>query len=605
MSEPPKVGLVTFTRAATNELAEAMLAQPALRALRPSTVHSFAISSLIANPGAASYPHPLRLADRWERREIVRRTLARRARVSLKEVDTLIGQLEANWQALTPQQEVYVPEATRSRFLGSWREHREVYGYTMLDELPNLLLEALRDHDDLVGLSYALLIVDEYQDLNPCDLEVVRRLADRGSAILAAGDDEQSIYGFRKAAPEGIRNFAANYPGTVVYPLSLTHRCGKSIVGWARSVIEADPDRIIGRRTLEAIPGAPDGEVALLRFAGHAAEARGVAALIRHMVVDEGIPASEILVLMRSDHYGRFSAPMRAALARTGIPAADTQLAETELSATGNRWSLAMLRLLATPDDSLAWATLLRLKGGVGPSVTDYIYERAREGHMSFGRALLLAHDTDWPGLSPLARGRVAPLVVAVRSWMESRGLPDEPPEEGWGRWILSVSREDLYGGFTSDLSELIGEVNGLVEPDLGLGRFLSLLGPLGDDALASRRAGVRFMSMNRSKGLTVEAVIIAACENDIIPRPDAPLAEERRLMYVAMTRARRFLYCTWAQRRTGPTARAGAPRVQERRTVSSLLRTGRVSSEPGDAYVARHSGRVSPPGRAPIRVAP
>jgi DNA helicase-2/ATP-dependent DNA helicase PcrA len=195
--------------------------------------------------------------------------------------------------------------------------------------------------------------------------------------------------------------------------------------------------------------------------------------------------------------------------------------------------------------------------------------------------------------------------VVAVRSWMESRGLPDEPPEEGWGRWILSVSREDLYGGFTSDLSELIGEVNGLVEPDLGLGRFLSLLGPLGDDALASRRAGVRFMSMNRSKGLTVEAVIIAACENDIIPRPDAPLAEERRLMYVAMTRARRFLYCTWAQRRTGPTARAGAPRVQERRTVSSLLRTGRVSSEPGDAYVARHSGRVSPPGRAPIRVAP
>ena len=110
-------------------------------------------------------------------------------------------------------------------------------------------------------------------------------------------------------------------------------------------------------------------------------------------------------------------------------------------------------------------------------------------------------------------------------------------------------------------------------------------------------------MSMNRSKGLTVEAVIIAACENDIIPRPDAPLAEERRLMYVAMTRARRFLYCTWAQRRTGPTARAGAPRVQERRTVSSLLRTGRVSSEPGDAYVARHSGRVSPPGRAPIRV--
>ena len=469
----------------------------------------------------------------------------------------------------------------------------------MLDELPNLLREALRDHDDLVGLNYALLIVDEYQDLNPCDLDVVRRLADRGCAILAAGDDEQSIYSFRKAAPEGIRRFAADYPDTVVYPLSLTHRCGKSIVGWARSVIEGDPDRMIGGRTLMAVPEAPDGEVALLSFVGHAAEAGGIAELVRHLVVDEGVPASEILVLMRSDRYGRFSAPMRAALARTGIPAADTQLAETELSAAGNRWSLAMLRLLATPDDSLAWATLLRLRTGVGPLVTDYIYGRARDGRISFGRALLLAHDSGWPGLSKLARGRAAALVTEVRSWMESRGLPDEPPEEGWGRWILSVSIEGLYGGFTSELSELISEVNGLVEPDLGLGRFLSLLGPLGDDALASRRAGVRFMSMSRSKGLTVEAVIIAACEDDIIPRLDVPLAEERRLLYVAMTRARRFLYCTWAQRRTGPTARSGAPRVQERRTVSSLLRTGRVSSEPGVAYIARRSGR------GPTRAAP
>ena len=133
-----------------------------------------------------------------------------------------------------------------------------------------------------------------------------------------------------------------------------------------------------------------------------------------------------------------------------------------------------------------------------------------------------------------------------------------------------------------------------VVEPDLDLERFLSQLGPLGDDLLAERSGGVRFMSMTRSKGLTVEAVIVVACEEDIIPRLDAPPAEERRLLYVAMTRARRFLYCTWAKRRTGPTARAGTPRVQERRTVSSLLRSGPVSSEDGAAYLATQSREAS-----------
>ena len=189
MSEPPKVRLVTFTRAATNELAEAMSAEPALQALRPSTIHLFATlphlkSGLGELPASASTCGQMgATGDRPPYSRSPRRCDAERGRYPGRPTR---GQLAG----LKPQQEVHVSEATRSRFLGSWEEHRGVYGYTMLDELPNLLREALRDHDDLVGLNYALLIVDEYQDLNPCDLDVVRRLADRGCAILAAGDDE-------------------------------------------------------------------------------------------------------------------------------------------------------------------------------------------------------------------------------------------------------------------------------------------------------------------------------------------------------------------------------------------------------------------------------
>jgi DNA helicase-2/ATP-dependent DNA helicase PcrA len=86
-------------------------------------------------------------------------------------------------------------------------------------------------------------------------------------------------------------------------------------------------------------------------------------------------------------------------------------------------------------------------------------------------------------------------------------------------------------------------------------------------------------MTMTASKGLTVEATIIAAAEDGVIPRPDANVSEERRLMYVAMTRAKKHLYCTWAQRRQGPTARAGEGRVRAFRQVSNFLAGGPVRS--------------------------
>jgi DNA helicase-2/ATP-dependent DNA helicase PcrA len=169
--------------------------------------------------------------------------------------------------------------AVRTRFMGGWRQHREIYGYTLPSELPHALLNALRQHDDLDGLQYDILVVDEYQDLNACDLAVLRAIADRGSAIVGAGDDDQSIYSFRKAHPEGIRRFLADYEGAADYPLSITQRCCRRIVEWANFVIQGDPDRPVGRGVLQCAAGAPEGEAALLSFVGEVSEARGIATL--------------------------------------------------------------------------------------------------------------------------------------------------------------------------------------------------------------------------------------------------------------------------------------------------------------------------------------
>jgi DNA helicase-2/ATP-dependent DNA helicase PcrA len=587
---PVRVRLLTFTRAATGELAKKVSEHPTLAAERPSTIHSFAISVLLKNPGAADYPHPLRLADEWEYDELVRPTLAKQVGVGLRDIDRLMLEMEANWQSLVPYKHVKVTPEMRARFVGAWQEHRSIYGYTMLSELPDLLRRALGDHPDLSGgLNHEILLVDEYQDLNACDIELLQRLAQRGGTVLAAGDDDQSIYSFRKADPAGIRRFTSDYTPSAEYPLSITQRCGKRIVQWARFVIEGDTTRPKGRSPLTAKPTAPEGEVALMAFADEEDEARGAAHLIKHLINDEGLVPGEILVLMRGDRYGLFSRPLKKELAALSIPTSDPDVVRRALAEDANRRRMAMLRLLTQPQDSLAWVTILNLTQGVGETFIESIYQQARKARKRFGETLLDGHKAGFPTSPKPARTKAAAAISAVQEWLGTVTVPRKTPSDGWGEWIVSLKPVDeVLPAFSAELAEIIGELDRVVEADVDLPRFLNQIAPLGKDIAQAKQAGVRFMSMAGSKGLTVEATILIGCERGLIPRPDQDLSEERRLLYVAMTRARRFLFCTWARRRRGPTARSGTPNVGDRRTVAPFLEHGPVESQDGDTFIAK-----------------
>jgi DNA helicase-2/ATP-dependent DNA helicase PcrA len=584
--DPPRLRLLTFTRAATAELAKKVVGATATQVERPSTIHSFAISVLVRNTGAADYPEPLRMADDWERDNIVLPTLARRMGVTIPVLRNLFREMEANWQALVPQDDPKIPADVRARFLGAWNEHRQVYGYTLLSELPYLLLQALTNHADLQGLDYDLLLVDEYQDLNPCDLRVLRLLADQGCSILAAGDEDQSIYSFRKAAPEGIRRFAADYPGAAIYPLTITRRCGRRIVTWARSVIERDPDRNPNRPPLRAADDAEDGEVALLAFNTSQQEGQGAADLIEHLIKDEQLPPGEILVLSRGDRAGLFSAPIKEELGNRGIPVCDPSVVQRALEDPDNRRSLEVLRLLVRRDDPLAWAALCHLTNGVGSNFVDFIYMVAAKTRSSFGTTLLESWGKGFPN-GPASSRKMVPVITDVVAWLDAHPLPDEPPEDGWGAWIVSLAGSPVVPTFSPELASILVELDGLVEAPSDFGRYLNQVQPLGRDLAASREDGVRFMTMATSKGLTVQATIIIAAEEGVIPRPEADLAEERRLLYVALTRARRFVYATWSRRRFGPTARSGRPNVAQRRSPSSYFANGPVQSIDGRQYIS------------------
>ena len=171
---PPRVRFLTFTRAATAELSKKLPPELSHNLERPSTIHSFAISVLLQNYGCASIPEPLRIPDDYEYWDLIRPHLAKQVRVPLGKFDDLIAEMSAMWQSLNPEERSNITPEERAGFMGGWNVHRRVFGYTLLQELPDLLRQALLNYDNLKGIDYDTLIVDEYQDLNACDLAVLK-----------------------------------------------------------------------------------------------------------------------------------------------------------------------------------------------------------------------------------------------------------------------------------------------------------------------------------------------------------------------------------------------------------------------------------------------
>lgn len=584
------VRMLTFTRAATAELQKKIPPSLSGHMRRPSTIHSFAISILLANPGAAGLPQPLRVADDWETRAIVSPHLARLLGVKTGVLKKLVSEMSANWESLTDGVDESIPAELRSRFLALWQEHRRVFGYTLLAELPFALLHALKSHGgDLSGSQFDMLVVDEYQDLNACDLAVLNQMTHLGTALVAAGDDDQSIYRFRKAHPEGIRRFLTDYPDAADYPLTVAHRCGKSIMEWASYVIQGDPDRAADKKPQSCLLDADAGTARLLHFRGHAAEAVGIARLTKLLIDKHGVPESEILILLRSDYNCAFSAPIRREMDSLEIPYSDPEAVLALLDEARNRRVVLMFRIAADRRDSLAWAGLLELAGGVGPAFRQSVYERARQARHSFAHELLESHSKGFPDDPGAPAKKASACIDSVLSWLDAPDLPDDRSEVSWGDWILSRCEEAGLGPLDDDLADLLRQIDQELQEKLSLSRYVSQIEPLGKDILYAKSRGVRIMSLTAAKGLTARATIVASTEENILPA-DYDTREERRLLYVGMTRATDFLYCTWARCRRGPTARAGIEDVGGLRQHTQFFLGGPVATEDGQQYLDAQS---------------
>lgn len=312
----------TFTKFAAAELrrrvaAEVGVPSKKLKLPRISTLHSYALRELLRNESRTKLPQPIRIADDWEEERIVIEEMQALMAKSKADTRKLFAQLSADWQQLSADRTDWERTFPDPKFLGAWREHRGIYGYTMRAELVYQLKTSLEEHALQIEGPPAHVLVDEFQDLNPCDLAVVSQMANLGCEIYGAGDDDQSIYGFRFAEPEGIRRFPNEFKPSDQLELIHCKRCDKAILDFALYVARQDPRRIEKR----LVPDSTEpGQVEILSFADQGAEAVGIGKISRWLTKRKGLKPEDILMLLRSDRNKVFSAPLEAALVSVGVP---------------------------------------------------------------------------------------------------------------------------------------------------------------------------------------------------------------------------------------------------------------------------------------------
>jgi DNA helicase-2/ATP-dependent DNA helicase PcrA len=422
-----------------------------------------------------------------------------------------------------------------------------------------------------VAARYRHVLVDEFQDADFAQNLLLRLLVGEHANLTVAADDDQAIHRFRGASTKNVADFRTEWPEATVVRLTESFRSGERIIAAARAVVEPDETRLPKR--LEA--GAPDGEVAFWRCANERAQAQAVAAEVERLVARADVAPEDVCVLVRSVRgEGQAIAAAleeRAVSYRLSGAAAFFQRAEV-------RDLLAWLRLLVDPGDAGAVVRAL-----ARPPIELRAIDLARCTQIARRRKLdmvaALGAALESPQIPPEARERIALFLKMYRS--AAGALDSTRPDLYVHRLIerLGLRRQLLFAASTEVVERLVnlakfGELAADYlrrSPQATAREFARAIAAVADAGLREEEAtagdrphGVQVMSMRSAKGLEFDHVyvlgVIAARmpgprQRTLEPIPDALIkealppdskaghvAEMRRLLHVAMTRARRRL---------------------------------------------------------------
>jgi DNA helicase-2/ATP-dependent DNA helicase PcrA len=567
---PERILLLTFTNRAAKEMVKRVgeLVGPEAMKIMGGTFHHVGNAILRRHAEAVGYSDAFTILDREDARELMAAAVVDSkidtGKMRFPKSDVLLDVASSAVNMMRPARDILLDRAPRFVHLAdeimtvcrAFVDKKASLNVMDFDDLLmnwQVLLEeggAIAEH---IRNSYDAILVDEYQDTNALQGTIVDSMAKNHHNVTVVGDDAQCIYGFRGAAVENMREFSTRWIGAQTLPLQLNYRSTPEICGLANACLSRARQEFPTR--LKAI--RPSGMLpALVPCKDASVQAEFIAERILQLR-DEGVALDDIAVLYRAH---RNALELQVELTRRGIP---------YLVRSGLRFFesahikdvIAHLKLLWNPDDELSFRRTVKLHDGIGNATADSLW-RSFKSELGAGspphkavRALVLD-----PSLDGTLGRRAKPGVEKYARLLSRLGdddVRDKPAEQ------IRVLLDDHYSDYLRKVypvaDERIAEVDQLADYAAGFADTEAFLSELmlvqsfsAEEIISAEDPDERvcLSSVHQAKGLEWSHVFAlwmadGTFPSDLALKEDLGEDEERRLFYVAVTRAKNELYLT------------------------------------------------------------
>lgn len=562
--QPRNVAAITFTNKAAKEMQERIgkiLSKPLADQLQISTFHSLGVRILREEAKALGYKPRFSIFDSADCAGIISEAAKTVDKATLRILQSIIS----NWKNA-----LVTPEAA----LGLARdEHESLAAHAFLTYEATLKAYQAVDFDDLIGLPVHLfrnhpeiadkwqnrlryLLVDEYQDTNACQYQLLKLLTGVRAQFTAVGDDDQAIYGWRGADIDNLKKLPAEFPALKVIKLEQNYRSTVTILKAANNVI-ANNEKLFDKKLWSELGMGDPIHVTACR--DNDAEAEGVVMKLQAHRFENRAKFKDYAILYRSNHQARtFEEYLRDHRIPYLLSGGKSFFDKAEIKDI-----ISYLRLLTNEDDDPAFIRAATTpKRGIGAATLQVLGTYAGERHISLFQAAFeegFAQRVQARQLEPLLEFCHFINRTQERAVREPahQVLPDLIKAIDYETYLYDLEAERTAQTRWGNVCEFANWLNRKGEMDgktlIELTQSIALINML-DKQNEEEVDAVQLSTLHASKGLEYKNVFLVGVEEGILPHRESTdptkIEEERRLMYVGITRAQYSLHISYCERR-------------------------------------------------------
>jgi ATP-dependent DNA helicase Rep len=560
--EPRNIAAITFTNKAANEMRARvgdLLKNTNSKGLVVSTFHSLGMNILRAEAKLLGYKPQFSIFDSSDTWKIFSELSNSADKQEIRDMQTQIS----NWKSafVSPEQAALVADnditKIHARIYSRYQETLRAYQAVDFDDLIHLPVVLFKQHPEALlrwQLKLRYLLVDEYQDTNDCQYQLIKLLADMRAALTVVGDDDQSIYAWRGASIANLHNLRNDYPQLRVIKLEQNYRSSQRILKVANHLINHNTK--VFEKKLWSDHGIGD-PIRIYAARDDEHEAESVVMKLMSHKFEHRTKYSDYAILYRSNHLSRaFEEQLRAQRVPYTVSGGTSFFDRAEIKDI-----TAYLRLIANPDDDPAFIRAITTpKRGIGNTTLEKLGSYAGERHISLFEAAFETHIRDQ------VQARQYEELMLFCNFINR--IQDRADKDPCGELLDELLRAINYETWLYDshdprqaetkwknVEDFIGWLKRKAEADekslIAMVQTIALINML--EGKDQEPDAVSLSTLHAAKGLEFPHVFIIGAEEEILPFRDSnekQIEEERRLMYVGITRAERSLQVSYCNRR-------------------------------------------------------